>query len=85
MARANGAAVSAATLEPLPTQRVAFDDHRLHPTGFDIADECGVFDLVLRLLTLAELVEHRHQHEADNDPYGDVFTDVVQSGLLNVP
>ena len=44
------------------------DDDLLHPSGLHVRDELRVVDLMARCASLPEVVEHRHQHQSDDDP-----------------
>ncbi len=57
---------------------LAFDRHLGHVAGTDLLDERGVVHRLLRRLAGAELVEHRHQHQGDDQPDGDVLDEVIQ-------
>jgi hypothetical protein len=61
-----------------PGDRVALEDHRVDAAGLHIIQERGIADL-LRLAHRRHVpAEHSQQHQHDDDPQEDVFSQIVQ-------
>ena len=53
--------------------------HRVVP----LLNELGIGQLLGFRLVGREVVEHRHQHDGDDDPQNQIFYEIVQTGHLD--
>jgi hypothetical protein len=64
-------------------ERAALDHHLGDAPGLHLVEELGVLERVLRHLAGIELVEDRHQHDADHQPDGEILEGSSISLSLN--
>jgi len=61
---------------------IALELGRTDAIRHQIAHECGILHLTRQSILAAELVEHHHQHQANNQPDGDILANIVHALLL---
>src|SRR3990172_6325951 len=57
----------------------ALDRDPLDLVAADLLDEGGIFQRTGGRLAVAEIVEHRHQHDGDDEPQQKIFREIVQA------
>ncbi len=64
---------------------LAFDLHFGNAPGFGLLHEFRVGHRLLSHRPMIELVEHRHQHDANHHPDRKVFEEIIQRNILDCP